>query len=100
MLTAFTGRDGTLHRITEPLSDALWIDLLEPTPDEAEQVARETGLATPTEADINEIESSSRLATRDYANPHGPQPVLRGAIGHHAGAITKPADRIAFQVSA
>jgi magnesium transporter len=67
MLTAFTCRDGILDRITEPLSEALWIDLLEPTPDEAERVARETGLAVPTEADINEIESSSRLATRDDA---------------------------------
>ncbi|HME26872.1 MAG TPA: magnesium transporter CorA family protein [Acetobacteraceae bacterium] len=65
MLTAFTYRDGMLHRILEPLSEAVWIDLLEPTPDEAERVARETGLAIPTEADINEIESSSRLATRD-----------------------------------
>ena len=44
-----------------------WIDLLDPTPDEAERVAGETGLAIPTEAEINEIESSSRLATRDGA---------------------------------
>jgi len=65
MLTAFTCRDGKLHRIAEPLSEALWIDLLEPTPDETERVARETGVLVPNEADINEIESSSRLATRD-----------------------------------
>jgi hypothetical protein len=38
MLTAFTCRDGMLHRSTEPLSEALWIDLLEPTPDEIERV--------------------------------------------------------------
>ena len=31
------------------------------------RVARETGLAIPSEAEINEIESSSRLATRDGA---------------------------------
>jgi magnesium transporter len=67
MLTAFTCRDGALCRITEPLRDAQWIDLLDPTPDEAERVTRETGLAVPTEAEINEIESSSRLATRDRA---------------------------------
>ena len=54
-----------LRRTSEPLADAVWIDLLEPTPDETERVTRETGLAVPTEADINEIESSSRLATRD-----------------------------------
>ena len=65
MLTAFTCQDEVLRRTSEPLADAVWIDLLEPTPDETERVARETGLAVPTEADINEIESSSRLATRD-----------------------------------
>ena len=45
----------------------MWIDLLEPTPEEAERVAHATGLAIPSEADINEIESSSRLSTRDGA---------------------------------
>jgi magnesium transporter len=67
MLTAFGCRDGALRRMTEPLADAQWIDLLDPTTDETERTARETGLAIPTEADINEIESSSRLATRDGA---------------------------------
>jgi magnesium transporter len=67
MLTAFVCHDGTLRRVTEPLAGALWIDLLQPTPEETERVTRETGLAVPTEADINEIESSSRLATRDGA---------------------------------
>jgi len=67
MLTAFANLDGALRRITEPLPGALWIDLVEPTTDEAERVARETGLAVPAEADINEIESSSRLSMRDGA---------------------------------
>ncbi len=65
MLTAFASQDGALRRIAEPLSSALWIDLVQPTADEVGRVARETGLAIPTEADIDEIESSSRLATRD-----------------------------------
>jgi magnesium transporter len=65
LLTAFANRDGELRHIDGALRDALWIDLLEPTPDEAEHVARETGLAIPSEAEINEIESSSRLAERD-----------------------------------
>jgi magnesium transporter len=65
MLTAFACHDGALRRITEPLRDALWIDLLDATADETARVGRETGLAIPTEAEINEIESSSRLATRD-----------------------------------
>jgi magnesium transporter len=68
MLQAFGCRDGALRRIDgEPLADAQWIDLLDPTPDELESAGRETGLAIPTEAEINEIESSSRLATRDGA---------------------------------
>src|SRR5262249_33080924 len=67
MLTAFTCQDGTLRRIAEPLSGAQWIDLLQPTSDEIERVTRETDFTIPTEADIHEIESSSRLATRDGA---------------------------------
>jgi magnesium transporter len=65
MLTAFANQNGALRRIDGPLRDALWIDLLEPTPDEAKSAARETGLAIPSEAEINEIESSSRLAERE-----------------------------------
>src|SRR5262249_51159862 len=67
MLTAFTGQDGTLRRKPGSLGGAQWIDLLSPTPEEAEEVARATGLAVPSEADISEIESSSRLSTRDGA---------------------------------
>jgi len=67
MLTAFAIQNGSLHRVTEDLGKADWIDLLDPPPDEAARVARVTGLAVPTEADINEIESSSRLAMRDNA---------------------------------
>jgi magnesium transporter len=67
MLTAFACRDGVARPMTEPLSDAVWIDLLDPTPDETERVAHATGLAVPSEAEINEIESSSRLATREGA---------------------------------
>ncbi len=43
------------------LDDAVWIDLLAPTPDEIEQVRKATGLRVPTEAQISEIESTSRL---------------------------------------
>lgn len=66
MLTAFSGHDGILRR-TEALSGALWIDLMEPTSDEIASVARETGLDVPTEEEIEEIESSSRLSTEDGA---------------------------------
>ncbi len=67
MLTAFGCSEDAVRRAAGPLSEAQWIDLLEPTADEIERVARETGLSVPTEAEINEIESSSRLATRNGA---------------------------------
>jgi len=38
-----------------------WIDLLRPTPEEQERVAREYGLQVPARAALEEIESSSRL---------------------------------------
>ncbi len=63
MLTAFASQDGKIRRVTEPLRDAVWIDVLSATPDELELVSRETGLEIPTEAAIDEIESSSRLRT-------------------------------------
>jgi len=41
---------------------AVWIDLVEPTGEEIETVRRTTGLRVPTEAQVSEIESTSRLA--------------------------------------
>jgi magnesium transporter len=43
-------------------ADAVWIDLLEPSDEEIERVRRATGLRVPTEAQVSEIESTSRLA--------------------------------------
>ena len=43
------------------LSDAVWIDLLEPTDEERQRVEQATGLRLPTRGDIEEIESSSRV---------------------------------------
>ena len=65
MLTAFRHEGGSLRHHAGDLREAVWIDLSEPTQEETEQVARATGLAVPTEAELDEIESSSRLATRD-----------------------------------
>src|ERR1700760_1026876 len=65
MISAFACREGKFERTTENLREANWIDLLEPTSDEIARVTRETGLAIPTEAEISEIESPGRLATRD-----------------------------------
>jgi magnesium transporter len=43
------------------LGRAIWIDLLSPTAGEIDQVRAATGLRVPTEAEISEIESTSRL---------------------------------------
>ncbi|HEX2657515.1 MAG TPA: magnesium transporter CorA family protein, partial [Polyangia bacterium] len=45
------------------LSDAVWIDLLEPSEEERRRVEEATGLRLPTREDIQEIESSSRVYT-------------------------------------
>jgi magnesium transporter len=44
------------------LSAAVWIDLVDPTTDEAQRAKEATGLRVPDLHDISEIESSSRLA--------------------------------------
>ena len=46
---------------------AVWIDLLDPTDAEATLVAELTGLHVPTLAELNEIESTSRLQRRGEA---------------------------------
>ncbi len=58
MFTAFpphTDAERQLHPGT------VWIDLLDPTDDEAKLVTEATGLHVPTRAELSEIESSSRL---------------------------------------
>jgi magnesium transporter len=72
MLNAFTCEGGRLQRLTDPqdqtvLRDAVWIDLLSPTAEEVAQVTATTGLTVPTEADVSEIENSSRLSSRNGA---------------------------------
>jgi magnesium transporter len=49
------------------VASAVWIDLLQPTAEEIAQVSAATGLRVPTESQISEIESSSRLAFEDGA---------------------------------
>jgi magnesium transporter len=44
-----------------PLADTLWIDLLEPTPEEEHAVEVEFGIDVPTREEMREIESSNRL---------------------------------------
>jgi magnesium transporter len=46
---------------SDDLATATWIDLMQPTADEVERVREVTHLRIPTEAQISEIESTSRL---------------------------------------
>ena len=52
---------------SDTLSSATWIDLLQPTDEEAARVNVATGLRVPTENQISEIESSSRLGFENGA---------------------------------
>lgn len=55
MLTKIPSGDGA------PLTDAVWIDLLNPSADEKAAVEAATRVRLPTRADLEEIESSSRV---------------------------------------
>lgn len=70
MLNAFVCSGGQLQRLAdtaqvEPLRRAVWIDLLCADRAEIDRVRQATGLDVPTEAEVSEIETSSRLATRN-----------------------------------
>jgi magnesium transporter len=57
MITTHPSGDGDA-----PLASAVWIDLLQPSPEEIARVSAATGLRVPSESQVSEIESSSRLA--------------------------------------
>jgi magnesium transporter len=70
MIKAFAFGKGQLQHLgiacsSDALRDAVWIDMQNATPDEVQQVQQATGLKVPSEADVSEIETSSRLASRD-----------------------------------
>jgi len=70
MLTAFVCEGKALRRYApsdEALRGAAWIDLLNPDANEARRVEQATGLRVPSEADLSEIETSSRLAMEEGA---------------------------------
>jgi magnesium transporter len=67
MLTAFSAGAKSPCPIGEitgaaSLTRAIWIDMLSPTPEERAMVETAVGLELPTEAEIAEIESSSRVS--------------------------------------
>ena len=98
MIDAFACTDGRLQRLTEAASPevlrtAVWIDLVNADPAEIERTQQVTGLRIPTEADVSEIETSSRLAVRDGVLYLSLQLVsIRngGARGVSAGLVLSP----------
>ena len=70
MINAFGCNDRRIERLQDTISistlqNAIWIDLQNATLDEVQLVQQATGLTVPSEAEVSEIETSSRLASRD-----------------------------------
>jgi magnesium transporter len=62
MLKIYVQRPEGLSRADPPVpADAVWIDLLEPTPDEEKTVEAAVGIEVPTREEMKEIETSNRL---------------------------------------
>lgn len=71
MLQAFRARDNRLTPVdltTEPLTQALWIDLEAPTRAEEDRVEVALGIGIPTREDMQEIEVSSRFYREGHAH--------------------------------
>jgi magnesium transporter len=68
VLQAYACEGSRLTAIAAPVSDehlrnAVWIDMVSPTPEEIAYVVRLTGLSLPNEVDLAGIENSSRLTS-------------------------------------
>ena len=63
---------------------AIWLDLINPTPDEDRQVEAFTGIAIPTRDDMREIEESSRIYEETGAH-YMTAPLLHSVSALHAG---------------
>ncbi len=98
MINAFVCAGGNLRQLTETdspeaLRPAVWIDLVSAEPAEIERTQQATGLRIPSEADVSEIETSSRLAVHDGVLYLSLQLVsIRngGARGVSAGLVLSP----------
>lgn len=101
MIKAFVRGNSQLDALAETgsadaLRKAVWIDLQNPTAAETGLVEQATGLSVPLEADVSEIETSSRLATRGgalYLNMPLIQFADTGPRGISAGFVLSP-DRL------
>ena len=68
MLTVYSGKLGYLRKEDsdgELPADLIWLDLLNPKPDEKARVEKALGIEVPTREDMEEIEVSSRLYHED-----------------------------------
>jgi magnesium transporter len=117
MITAYVRVNGTLSPLAvEPFGaipeDVVWIDLLEPTPEEERFVDEVLGLDVPSEEEMQEIEVSSRLYQErnalymtatvmigaDTAKP-GRSPVTFVLVGHRLLTL-RYAEPLPFRVYA
>src|SRR5688572_19844057 len=72
MLAVYVPRGSSLERVIIPPDgdvpeDAVWIDLVNPAPNEDKLIERRLGIAVPTREEMQEIEVSSRLYTEHHA---------------------------------
>jgi magnesium transporter len=70
------------HPTSGTLREVAWIDLLDPTREEVERVYEATGLRVPTNDEVSEIQSSSRLALENGAY-YLTTPLLAGGDERH-----------------
>ncbi len=63
MLTAYGCNHTRFFETPRGAPNAVWYDLLSPSDEEIAATEKETGLSLPTQADITEIENSSRLSS-------------------------------------
>jgi magnesium transporter len=67
MLRAFSRHQNALASCDTSVPDLVWIDLLDPTPDEIGQVQQALSITLPSRAEAEEIELSSRLYAEEGA---------------------------------
>jgi len=86
MLSAFVPSEISLKKVAPAdlvalPENAVWIDLIKPTPAEDHAVERLAGIAVPTREDMQEIEISSRLYIENGARYMDGHPDVRGRHG-------------------
>jgi magnesium transporter len=87
-MLALYRRDGSTEPVTdfsaELSAEVLWLDLFDPTPDEAAFVGRATGLQPPSFEDLSEIEASSRIYLESDAL------FMSSPLAHRSGDNAEP----------